>query len=260
MGSGCNLAPVRSNARHLAVPAIRADVSLIPDTLTIAVLCRNEAKTIATVLEDARRAVPGARLLAIDNASTDGSGDRAREAGAQVVFVPEPGFGRAWRAVLASVETPWCVVTDGDGEWPLEPVLPRLIDEFERSGADFLLGKRISSTRPWYNARLGSPALSLLARRARGIPLSDLHAGVRLFRTAAIRDLPLRSRGMGAQTELVLRVHKAGLSLAEGPVAMAPAIPGRKSYLRPLRDGLACAALTLGGLEVLDLLATWRRS
>ncbi len=232
---------------------------MIPDALTISVFCRNEAKTISTVLEDARRAAPGARLLVIDNASTDGSGDRAREAGAQVVFVPEPGLGHAWRAVLASVETPWCAATDGDGEWPLEPVLPRLIDEFERSGADFLMGWRTSSTRPWYNAKLGSPTLTWLARCVRGIPLSDLHAGVRLFRTASIRDLPIRSHGMGAQTELVLRMNKAGLSLAEGPVAMGPAIPGRKSYLRPIRDGLACVALTLGGIEVLDLLAEWRR-
>ncbi len=233
---------------------------MAPDALTIAVLCRNEVKTLGAVIEDARRTAPGARLLVIDNASTDGSGDCAREAGARVVFVPEPGFGHAWRAVLASVETPWCAVTDGDGEWPLEPVLPRLIDEIERSGADFLLGRRISSTRPWYVGRLGIPALTLLARWVRGVPLSDLHAGVRLFRTAPLRDLPIRSHGMGAQTELVLRINKAGLRFAEGPVVMAPAIRGRKSYLRPIRDGLACAALTLGGLEVLDLLAGWRRS
>ena len=233
---------------------------MVPDALTIAVLCRNEAHTLGAVLEDARRAAPGARLLVIDNASTDASGERARAAGARVVCAPEPGFGHAWRAVLASVETPWCAVTDGDGEWPLEPVLPRLLDEFEGSGADFLLGRRISSTRPWYNAKLGVPALTLLARWVRGVPLSDLHAGVRLFRTASLRDLPIRSHGMGAQTELVLRINKAGLRFAEGPVVMAPAIRGRKSYLRPIRDGLACAALTLGGLEVLDLLAGWRRS
>ena len=228
-------------------------------TLTIAVFCRNEAKTLPTVLEDARRAAPGARLLVIDNASTDDSRDRAREAGAQVVFVPEPGFGHAWRAVFASVETPLCAVTDGDGEWPLEPFLPRLVDEFKRSGADFLLGRRISSTRPWYNAKVGMPALTLLARCVRGIPLSDMHAGVRLFRTASIRDLPIRCHGMGAQTEIVIRVNKAGLRIVEGPVAMAPAISGRKSHLRPIRDGLACAALTLGGLEVLDFLAGRRR-
>ena len=236
-----------------------AEAPLIPDALTVAVLCRNEAETIRAVLEDARRAVPGARLLVIDNASTDGSGDRAREAGARVVFAPEPGFGRAWRAVLASVETPCCVVTDGDGEWPLEPVLPRLIGEFERSGADFMLGWRTSSVRSWYNARLGLPALNGLARCVRGVPLRDLHTGVRLFRTASLRGLPIRCRGMGAQTELVLRIHKAGLRFAEGPVAMAPAIPGRRPHLRPLRDGLACAALTLGGLEILDLLATRHR-
>ena len=228
--------------------------------LTVAVLCRNEAKTLPAVLEDARRAAPGARLLVVDNASTDGSGDRAREAGAKVVFAPEPGFGHAWRAVLASVETPLCAVTDGDGEWPLEPVLPRLIDEFERSGADFLLGRRVSSTRPWYHARLGVPALTLLARGVRGVPVSDMHAGVRLFRTASIRDLPIRCRGMGAQTELVIRAHKAGLRIAEGPVVMAPAIAGRESHLRPIRDGIACAVLTLGGLEILDFLAGQRRA
>ena len=233
--------------------------SVLPDELTIAVLCRNEAETISMVLQDAHRAAPRSRLLVIDNGSTDSSGDRAREMGAQVVFVPELGFGHAWRAVLASVETPWCIVTDGDGEWPLEPTLPRLVDEFERSGADFLLGRRTRSTRPWYNAKLGSPALTWLARCVRGIPLSDLHAGVRLFRTASIRELQIRSHGMGAQTELVLRANKLGLILAEGPVTMAPAASGRKSYLRPIRDGLVCAALTLGGIEVLDRLAELRR-
>ena len=65
------------------------------ERVVVVVPCFNEELSIAKVVADFRRALPGARVLVIDNLSVDATAIRAREAGAEVLRENRRGKGFA---------------------------------------------------------------------------------------------------------------------------------------------------------------------
>src|SRR5690349_15545029 len=63
--------------------------------VTVVIPCYNEAETIGKVVADFSRALPGARLIVVDNASSDETASVARNAGAHVVAETRRGKGFA---------------------------------------------------------------------------------------------------------------------------------------------------------------------
>lgn len=82
----------------------RADVDVVLPVL-------DEAAALPYVLG---RLPAGYRAIVVDNGSTDGSGDIARDLGATVVVEPQRGFGAACAAGLAEVEAPIVAFCDAD--------------------------------------------------------------------------------------------------------------------------------------------------
>ena len=77
------------------------------ETLSVVIPAYNEVDNIPAVLESIpvdRLAEAGwaTEVIVVDNASTDGTGDLARELGARVVWEPEPGYGNAYKAGFAN--------------------------------------------------------------------------------------------------------------------------------------------------------------
>src|SRR5436309_15635908 len=68
-----------------------------PDSARVAVVvpCHDEELTVGKVVADFRAALPGARVLVVDNASRDRTAEIARAAGAEVIREPRPGKGFA---------------------------------------------------------------------------------------------------------------------------------------------------------------------
>lgn len=101
---------------------------------------RNEMECIAGVIEEARRYFDG-RIVVVDNGSTDATGLRASEAGAEVVDAPVAGYGRAcMTGVSAASSADVLVFMDADGsDCPAD--IPGLLAELER-GADLALAVR----------------------------------------------------------------------------------------------------------------------
>jgi glycosyltransferase involved in cell wall biosynthesis len=70
-------------------------VGAVPPEVDVILPCLNEAEALGWVLG---RIPPGVRPIVVDNGSTDGSADIARDHGAQVVCVPQRGYGAACHA------------------------------------------------------------------------------------------------------------------------------------------------------------------
>ena len=70
-----------------------------PVEVSVVLPCRNEAATVADVVASAWRAFErwgyAGEVIVCDNASTDGSAERAAAAGARVVHQPLVGYGAA---------------------------------------------------------------------------------------------------------------------------------------------------------------------
>src|SRR5437763_1438190 len=96
--------------------------------VSVVIPCLNEAETIAECVRQARGALDAngfaGEVIVVDNGSTDGSGELARSAGADVVEEPRRGYGSAYLAGLGAAQGDYVVMVDADltydfGEVPI---------------------------------------------------------------------------------------------------------------------------------------------
>jgi glycosyltransferase involved in cell wall biosynthesis len=194
-----------------------------PFSVTAIIPARNEAQCIATVVHGllALRTADGEPLLSevlvADNGSTDGTAQLAGRAGARVVDVPEPGYGRAcWEAVRAS-RGEVLLFVDGDGAAdPLDAA--SLLAELAH-GAELAVGIRQQPDAGAMTAvqRFGNGLACLLMRLLWRMPVTDL-GPYRAIRRTAFDALDLRDRGFGWTVEMQMRAHALGLRVSCCPV------------------------------------------
>jgi glycosyltransferase involved in cell wall biosynthesis len=196
----------------------------------------NEAGTIASVIHGLRSS--RAQVIVVDDGSTDGTAERAREAGADVlVHERNLGKGHAVRTGLVRVlagDFTHVLLLDGDMQH-LPAEAARLIHAAETSQADVVIGERVfkRSEMPasrFHANRIGSRALSWFV----GVPLNDTQCGFRVFRTDAVRPLALTATGYEIETEMLVKVRRRGGRVASVPVTAV--YTGQRSKLRPVRD------------------------
>lgn len=212
--------------------------------VTVLMPCLNEAETIETCVEKARRALDAAGLageiLVADNGSTDGSRALAERAGARVVPVAERGYGAALLGGIAAAKGRHVVMADADDSYDLGAA-PAFVAKLEE-GFDLVMGSRFAGriepgAMPFLHRWLGNPVLTGLGRLFFRVPASDFHCGIRGFRKEAVDRLALRTTGMEFASEMVVKAALFGLRIAEIPVTLKPDGRSRPPHLRTWRDG-----------------------
>ena len=201
--------------------------------------CYNEAVTIEKVVKDFARELPQARVYVFDNNSTDGSGEIARRAGAQVVLSSGQGKGKVIRHMLDVVDADLYVLVDGDDTYPADAV-PEMLARLQRDHLEMLVGARLESYeegafRPFH--RFGNRLISRLISVLFQTRLEDVLSGYRVFSRAFVRVVRTRSRGFEVETEMTLQALSKGLSVAEMPVRYVRRPEGSTSKLSTWSDG-----------------------
>lgn len=215
----------------------------------------NEARSVGEVA--ARLVNAGLPTLVVDDGSTDGTPEVARQAGASVLRLPtNVGVGGALRAGAAHAVRlgyPRIVQCDADGQHPLEEVM-RVIAAHQASGAQLLIGSRFTSpgsrrTIPMAR-RLAMKTLAILASRSAGQPLSDPTSGLRVISEPLLSQVArhLPRHYLGDTFELAVSAGRAGFEIREEHVAMLPRAYGESSASVP-----EAVALTLRAVLVVLL-------
>ncbi len=189
-------------------------IELNADTLTVAMITRNEEKAIAKVIRDIKQVVPAAEVLVVDS-SSDRTAEIAEELGARVIKqFPPKGYGPAMDLALRSGRGRVVVTLDCDDTYPAEDI-PRLAGLVLEDGYDVVDGSRLKAkpkAMPWINY-LANWGFALLASVLFFRRVTDLHSGMRAYRKSLIDELKYQPRGAALPVELLLRPLKMGKKL-----------------------------------------------
>jgi len=216
--------------------------------VSVVIPCLNEAATIAACVRSARAALETSQLagevIVADNGSGDDSRDCAAAAGARVIPVDRRGYGQALMAGIGAAQGNFLVMGDADGSYDFADV-PRFVAPL-RQGYELVQGCRLpgggGTVMPGAMRALhrwvGNPALSWLARRMFGTPLTDIYCGLRGFTRAFYDRANLRCTGMEFATEMIIKAAHLRARTIEIPIVLRPdGRGGARSHLRTFRDG-----------------------
>lgn len=203
---------------------------------------RTVGQVVASLLEAARslpaRVEPS--VIVVDDGSTDGTAERAREAGATVSrHLANRGKGAAlltsFRAAHA-LGAEAAVSVDADAQHPAEEALklalhPAPEDALVLSVRDLSRDGAPRASR--FSNAFSNAWVSLFARRK----LQDTQCGLRRYPLAATLGLDLRSTGYELETEVIIKAVRRGVPIHQVPVRVIyPDPSARISHFDSVRD------------------------
>ena len=205
-----------------------------PSTTSIIVPALNEAEAIRGLVCALRNGGAWHEIIVVDDGSTDGTGDRAREAGAIVVRHPyNKGNGAAVKSGIRRATGDAILIVDGDGQHrPADAArLVSRLDEYE-----LVVGARSAATQATLSRRLGNALLNRLATYLTDRQIPDLTSGFRAARRECLVEfLHLLPNGFSTPTTTTLAFIKAGYSVAFEPIEAEQRVG--KSKIKLARDG-----------------------
>lgn len=200
----------------------------------------DEADNVAPLARRVLAAVPGAEVLFVDDASPDGTARRIGELArhdrrVRVLRRPRKlGLGTAYlEGFRVGLREGFDLVATMDADLSHDPAhLPALIAA--AADHDLVLGSRYvpgGGVRNWgLHRRLLSRCANAFARRLLDLPVRDGTTGFRVYRSPALRRLPLagvRSSGYSFLEEITVLSVRRGLSLTEVPIVFCDREGGR---------------------------------
>lgn len=207
------------------------------EPITVVVPAFNEEKTISSVVRGISLSVPQARVLVIDDGSTDSTATEARGAGADVISHPlNKGNGACLKTALRFIQGGFVAVIDADGQHdPTDlPILLNKLDEY-----DLVVGARtFNSESGSYLRNIGNFLLTGLASFLAERRIADLTSGFRAFKhDVACKFIHVYPNGYSFPSTSTLCFVMSGYNVDFIPIEVKKRPSGTHSKLKPFNDG-----------------------
>jgi len=225
------------------------DVSVIVPT-------KNEKIAVANFItwcnEGFLQASVSGEIILVDN-SDDDTRAIAKSKGARIIEINENGLGNAYRLAKDKVNGKYVILGDADCTYDFRNITPFLsaLD----NGFDFVVGNRFTGkiqkgAMPFHHQYFGSPATSFIFKRGLGIPIGDIHCGMRAMTGELFNSLPFIEGGWEYATEMIVSARNLNAKMTEVPIDFLKEPEGRvshhkrSSWLSPFRAGWGTLRVT----------------
>lgn len=207
--------------------------------VAVLIPCYNEELTIAKVVKDCKKYLPKAEIFVCDNNSTDKTAEKAKKAGAKVMFEGRQGKGNAVRRMFADIDADVYVMIDGDGTYDIKAI-PNLIKILQDEKSDMVVGVRKETEDACYRSghRGGNKVLTKIVELILGYKLRDMLSGLRVFSKRFVKTFPAESKGFEIETELTIFALSRRLPIKEVDTDYFSRPEGSFSKLSTYKDGI----------------------
>lgn len=201
-----------------------------PHALAAIVAARNEADRVGETVAALRRALPGAAIWVADDASTDGTAERAMAAGARVVSRGRPhGKGgnmtAAAEAALSDEAAPGVVLLCDADLGASAGGLAALVEAVERGECDLAVAAFAERVGGGFGIALGFARRAV--RRLCGFEAAAPISGQRAMRAEVLRAVLPFARGYGMEIGMTVDAVRAGCRIREYELDLAHRATGR---------------------------------
>jgi glycosyltransferase involved in cell wall biosynthesis len=217
--------------------------------VSIVVPTKNEEVTAKLFIEwckegFAKSKVQG-EIIFLDS-SSDRTPQIAAQNGARVIKVTKPGLGAAYKAGQGKVMGKWVILGDADCTYDFREISD-FIDALQ-NGNDFVMGNRFTGSiekgsMPLHHQYFGSPSTSFIFKHSLGIPIGDIHCGMRALTQDLYNKLPFLEEGWEYATEMIISARNLDAKMVEIPIEFLKEPEGRishhkrSSWLSPFKAG-----------------------
>lgn len=208
----------------------------MPPHTTIVLPAFNEEEALPVVVKDIRSVLGSdADILVVDDGSSDGTADAARQLGCTVEIHPtNRGKGAAIRTGLAAASGEIVIIMDADATYPAATI-PAMVELLEDN--DFVRAERQidASNTPAIN-RLGNVLLGKAMTSLHGLDAGDYLSGLYGARREVFEGLGTEADGFDIEVEIGIKSQANELKVATLPTEYHPRVGEKK--LDPLTDGM----------------------
>jgi len=182
----------------------------------------NEAAVIGDVVRQVQKTF--AKVVCVDDGSSDNSAEEALAAGAHLV--PHPfnlGQGAALQTGLSYAlrfpDAQYFVTFDADGQHSVADAA-RMVQRLDAEPLDVVIGSRFLDQRTEVSPakRLVLRTVAAVESATSGMKLTDAHNGLRAFNRKAAAAIRITQNRMAHASEITGQIGKLGLRYAEEPV------------------------------------------
>ena len=206
--------------------------------VTVVIPCYNEAENIEQVITGfhASELVKESfdfDILVVDNNSSDGTADIARQAGARVITEKQQGKGYAMRTGFRNIhpEAMYVVMLDGDCTYRPEEAL-RMLEPLHHNFCEVVIGSRLGGKMYDHSMRFGNRGFNWLCvhivRLFYRANVTDVLSGYYAWRRDVIESLvpQLNASGFALEMEMITKMARMKFDMYSVPISYHQRLAG----------------------------------